>query len=146
MNKFLLKGVAALLCLTTAFFTVPCSDDDDDTNQSVSVTGVTLDRGAFSIAPGNSYQLTATVQPTSATNQSVSWSSSDESVATVTNDGTVTAVEEGTATITVTTAEGGYTATCTVTVEDGAETPGETIYIDEAITADVTFEEKTYIF
>ncbi|MCC8132130.1 MAG: Ig-like domain-containing protein [Tannerellaceae bacterium] len=142
MNKFLLKGVAALLCLTTAFFTVPCSDDDDDTNQSVSVTGVTLDRGAFSIAPGNSYQLTATVQPTSATNQSVSWSSSDESVATVTNDGTVTAVEEGTATITVTTAEGGYTATCTVTVEDGAEIPGETIYIDEAITADVTFEEK----
>ena len=65
---------------------------------------------------GERKQLTATVLPLNATNKSVEWSSSDESVATVDNSGLVTAVGDGTATITVTTNDGGFTDTCFVTV------------------------------
>lgn len=64
------------------------------------------------------YQLTATVLPVSAGDKSVSWSSSDESVATVDAGGVVTALAEGTATITVTTHDGGWTDTCLLLVEE----------------------------
>ena len=92
---------------------------------SVPATGVSLDKTALSIAVGNSVTLTATVTPVTATNPSVSWTSSDETVATVEN-GVVTAKKVGTATITATTIDGGYTATCTVTVTGAIDhTPGD---------------------
>ena len=80
------------------------------------VTGVTLNTETLELFTGGSATLTATVEPSDATNQNVTWSSSDPSVATVAN-GVVTAVGAGTATITVTTEDGGKTAICTVTVE-----------------------------
>jgi len=83
---------------------------------TVAVESVSLDTTAVTIAPGEKYTLTATVLPADATDKSVSWSSSEEGVATV-NDGVVTAVAVGTTTITVTTTDGSKTATCTVTVE-----------------------------
>lgn len=83
---------------------------------AVPVTGVTLDENAISIAEhGGTQTLTATVAPNDASNKSVTWTTSDAEVATVVN-GVVTGVVAGSATITVTTADGGYTATCTVTV------------------------------
>ena len=82
---------------------------------TVSVTGVTLDKDSLTLTEGNTAQLTATVKPDNATNKNVTWTSSDETVATVT-DGLVTALKEGTATITVTTEDGSKTATCAVTV------------------------------
>ena len=82
---------------------------------TVAVTGVTLDPTSTTLTVGNTETLTATVTPTNATNKSVTWSSSDTNVATVSN-GVVTAVAPGTATITATTTDGSYTATCTVTV------------------------------
>ena len=82
---------------------------------SVPVTDVGIDEAVMILIIGNTGQLTATVSPSSATNKSITWSSSDESVATVI-DGLVTADGVGTATITVTTVDGGYTATCVVTV------------------------------
>lgn len=81
----------------------------------VTVTGVTLDATTLELAVGGTETLTATVAPDDATNKAVTWSSSDESVATVA-DGVVTAVAEGDAIITVTTEDGGKTATCAVTV------------------------------
>ena len=81
----------------------------------IAVTGVTLNKPSTTIIVGNTETLTATVVPAEATNKTVSWTSSDESVATV-SDGVVTAVAVGSATITVTTADGGKTATCAVTV------------------------------
>lgn len=82
----------------------------------VSVTGVSVSPTALELFTGGNSSLTATVSPNDATNKNVSWSSSNTSVATVANDGTVHAVAPGNATITVTTEDGGYTATCAVTV------------------------------
>ena len=82
---------------------------------TVPVTGVTLSQTELSLVKGATATLTATVVPSDATNQKVRWSSNNTSVATVEN-GTVTAVSGGTATITVTTEDGNHTATCEVTV------------------------------
>ena len=79
------------------------------------VTGVTLNRSNLSLTAGGAAWLRAAVQPDNAANKMVTWSTSDASIATVT-DGVVTAVAPGTATITVTTVDGGFTAICTVTV------------------------------
>ena len=85
------------------------------TAKNVAVTGVTLDKSEVSITVGKTATLTATITPSNATNKNVSWTSSDEGVATVEN-GVVTAVAEGSATITVTTEDGKYSASCEVTV------------------------------
>jgi hypothetical protein len=86
---------------------------------SVAVTGVTLNQSSFSLAVGNTATLTETVSPSNASNKAVTWKSSNSSIASV-NNGTVTAVSAGQATITVTTADGGKTATCSVTVTGGS--------------------------
>jgi len=84
---------------------------------TVSVTGVTLDQETLTLtAGGDTGTLTATVAPANATNKNVTWTSDDESIATVA-DGVVTPVIVGTADITVTTEDGEFTATCLVTVE-----------------------------
>ena len=87
-----------------------------DGNQKISVTGVTLNKTALTLTEGASEKLTATVQPTNATNQKVTWSSDKTDIATVDENGLVTAVKEGTANITVTTEDGSKKATCVVTV------------------------------
>ncbi len=101
------------------------------TADTVPVTGVTMNKTSTSLYVGGSETLTATVQPGNASNQTVTWSTSDPSVATVEN-GTVTAVGRGTATITVTTVDGGFTADCTVTVSRYSTGGGPTTY---AVTA-----------
>ena len=82
----------------------------------VRVTGVTLNKTSLTLAAGFSETLTATVKPSNAAAKGVVWISSDHSVAVVDDNGRVTATGEGTATITVTTKDGGKTASCLVTV------------------------------
>lgn len=88
----------------------------DNVQISVSVTGVSLDKTEIVLVEGSSEKLTATVEPTNATNKNVTWSSDHEAIATVDQNGTVTARRGGQATITVTTVDGSKTATCTVRV------------------------------
>ncbi len=88
----------------------------DVASSAVPVASVSLNKTATTIEAGATETLTATVLPETATDKSVTWSSSKESVATVDNTGKVTAVAAGEATITVTTTDGSKTATCTVTV------------------------------
>ncbi len=83
---------------------------------SVPVTGVTVTPATLALTAGESDTLTANVAPDNATNKTVNWTSSNPAVATVDANGMVTAIAEGTATITATTEDGGKTATCTVTV------------------------------
>lgn len=83
----------------------------------VHVTGVTLNTSEVTLGGvGSTYKLTATVQPADAQNQNVTWTSDNPDVVTVSENGTLTAVAMGDATVTVTTAEGSYTASCTVKV------------------------------
>ena len=100
-------------------------------NTTVSVTGISLDKTEVTITEGGTETLTATVSPENATDKTVTWTSSDETVATVA-DGVVTAVAAGTATITATTVDGEYTAGCAVTVESAAPVSNPTIIVSSA--------------
>lgn len=84
----------------------------------VAVTDVSLDKTYMSLVQGNSRTLAATITPVNATNKKVEWKSSDNTIATVDSNGKVTAVNAGTATISVTTEEGNKTASCSVKVFD----------------------------
>ncbi len=88
---------------------------------TVSVTGISLSAMEQTLDIGGVTVLTATVLPTDATNKSVTWSSSNSSVAIVTS-GVVTAIGEGSAVITATTEDGMKTAECTVTVNAPVDT------------------------
>ena len=102
----------------SAFEVVP--EGGSDTPTVIPVTGVQIGSSSLALEPGETANLTATVLPSNATDKSVSWSSSNSGVATVDNNGKVTAVAAGSAVITVTTTDGGKTATCTVTVTNPA--------------------------
>ena len=95
----------------------------------VSVTGVSLDKTSLSLKVKEKTNLNAVVNPSNATNKNLTWKSSNTSVATV-SDGTVTAVSTGTATITVTTSDGGYKATCKVIVTRNASSNCVSISVD----------------
>lgn len=123
------------------------------------VVSVKLDYTSVNIALGKTKALTATVSPKNATNKDVSWRSSNPLVARVTQSGVVTALAEGTAVITCTTADGGFKASCTVkcivpvdavtlkpaelTLKKGAsKTLKETVYPEYATVQDVTWESS----
>jgi glucose/arabinose dehydrogenase/PKD repeat protein len=98
----------------------------------VNVTGVTVSPTSATLAISNTQQLTATIAPANASNQNVSWSSSNNAAATVNTSGLVTAVAAGTATITATTQDGNKTATCNITCTSIAVT-GVTVNPPSAI-------------
>jgi uncharacterized protein (TIGR02145 family) len=84
----------------------------------IEVTGVTLNKSTLLLLALEATEtLTATVTPETATDKAVTWSSDDSTIATVDENGLITAVKAGSATITVTTADGSYTADCAVTVQ-----------------------------
>jgi len=95
----------------------------------IPVTGIQLNASSRSMNSGNEFQLVATISPANADDQSVTWISSDPSIATVDENGLVTAIAVGTATITVTTNDGGHTATCAITVT-AATFPATGVTID----------------
>ena len=114
-------GVVTAKGVGTATITVTTNDGGKTAMCSVivipvAVTGVTLNKSSLSLYQNDSETLVATVLPSNATNKNVSWSTSNSSVATVSTSGQVTAISPGTATITVTTADGGKTASCSVSV------------------------------
>jgi hypothetical protein len=82
----------------------------------IPVTGIRLDQSSMTLKKGETPKLTATISPANATDQSVEWTSSDSSVASVDDTGHITAVEGGSAIITVKAHDGGYTAQCRITV------------------------------
>ena len=95
-----------------------CSVCGDDNNVYANVNGVTLNHTTLNLKIGDTKQLTVTVMPENAKDKSVTWSSSNSSVAQVSSTGKVTAKGKGSATITVTTTDGNYSATCTVVVSE----------------------------
>lgn len=109
-----------------AIYTMSGTKEED-----IAVESITLNETTVSITEGRTYTIVATVSPVDATNKNVIWTSSDENVATV-EDGKITAISEGTATITAKTEDGEYTATCVVTVtKDGTTPPVEDVQPEE---------------
>lgn len=93
------------------------TDTSGQSGDTVAVTGVSLNKNSLSLKVNASETLTATVNPSNATNKDVTWESSNTAIATVSN-GTVKGVAKGSATITVKTSDGNFTATCSVTVSE----------------------------
>lgn len=87
------------------------------TEDSIAVTGVSISPKTVSLKVGGGQKLTATVEPSDATDKTISFETSANQIATVNNNGLVTAIAEGSSTITVTTSDGGFTDTTPVTVE-----------------------------
>ena len=121
-----------LIGLLTIAFLLCCNKEID----SISINSVSIDKKSIEIIVGDVEMLKVTINPSNSSNKNVYWTSSDSSVATVDNAGKVTAVKAGSATITVTTEDGGKTATCKVTVK-------EKIYPVTAVTIDKTSVELT---
>ena len=120
-----INGVVTARSVGTAVITVRTNDGGKTatcrvnvtapTPSTVKVTGVSLSKTSMNLYVGNTSSLVATVSPSNATNKNITWTSSNNSIATVSN-GVVTAKSAGTATITVKTSDGAKTATCKVTV------------------------------
>lgn len=90
--------------------------------EEIAVDSITLNETSITLAVGDSYTLVATIEPSNATNKSINWESDNEDVVTV-EDGKVTAISEGTATVTATSVDGEFTASCDITVEEKSTTP-----------------------
>lgn len=110
----LLSGTLALCTFALAACDQP--EEDKPPVSTTAVTGVDITDEDFTLAPSETKQLTANVQPEDATNKNVSWSSDDETVATVNGSGLVTAVAEGVAIITATSEDGNFEDYVGVTV------------------------------
>ncbi len=91
-------------------------EDNGENPEVIPVTGITLSETSLALEVGDTHTLTATVVPTNATNTNCTWLSSAANIVSVDNNGKLTALTIGNATITVKTEDGGRIATCTVTV------------------------------
>ena len=122
------NGVVTAISAGTATITAMAGDKValcQVTVENIAVSGITLSQSAASLLKGELLTLTATVVPADAFDKTVTWSTSDESIAAVDGNGVVTAVAEGTATITAT--AGGHSAACLITVEKGVAVSGITL-------------------
>ena len=111
--------------------------------QNVAVSSVSLNRSSLPITVGDAdVTLTATVYPTNATNKNVSWESNATNIATVSDNGVVHAVAEGSAVITVKTEDGGFEDYCTVLVSKAAQGNVDVTSIEIAGQNTVEVEER----
>jgi len=126
----------------TATITVTTQDggktDTCTVTVNPAVTGVTLSNAFAEVGVSRTLTLTPTVQPTNAPNKNVTWASSNTAVATVSSSGVVTGVAVGTATITVTTVDGGRTASCEMTIVPVAVTGVTLSQTSASLTAGAT--------
>ena len=103
------------------------------------VAGVGLNRTALILGVrGSTGQLTATVSPATAVNKNVTWNSNNPAVATVSSTGLITAIARGTATVTATTADGGFGAPCAVTVTGNSDATLRSLTVASAAGTNVT--------
>ena len=128
MVKYFFKRAAMLMALAAVVIASGCkqtvnTETVNTGTTAVAVTGIKLNKGDLSLKVDESKKLAATVMPANATNKQVTWASDKPAVATVSQDGTVTAKEEGTAQITVKTVNGGKIARCKITVTAKDPTP-----------------------
>ena len=109
-----MKTITSFLfgCLSAALF-IACGPQEP---QKIAVTGITLDRDQITMTEGETTTLTPSITPADATEKGITWISSNQAIATV-SEGQVNALQAGDAVITARTNDGAFTATCAVTVE-----------------------------
>lgn len=135
-------------CIVNVSGTVDALLGEDD-EEYIPATSVSLNKSSINLNVGDSETLTTTVAPVGAY-PNVIWSSSDDAVATVTADGVVTGIAEGSAIITATTVYGGFTASCTVSVNIASTINGHSYvdiglrksHIDSRITPGSAYDRK----
>ena len=118
-----MKGYFHLLVLALFGFVCSCSQKENTTPATIQVSAIILNPSSLTLKEGETSVITATVSPNNASNQKVIWSSSNASVASI-SDGTVTGISKGTAIITATADDNGKVATCSVTVNAKSEGGG----------------------
>ena len=111
-TKTAIWGLCAFM-LTASLIFYSCSDDD-----AIDVTSITLSETSITLQGGESVTLDVAIKPDDASKAKLVWTSSDESIATVSSSGEILGVKAGIATITVTAENGGKTDECTVKVYD----------------------------
>ena len=117
LTAYIVKGDAMVAVIFDAYYDlVTIMYKPTSSSTTVNPTGVSLNISSRTMIVGNEYEFIATVSPSNATNKSLTWSSSNSSVASVSSDGIVTAKKAGSATITVKTSNG-KTDTCAITVK-----------------------------
>ena len=117
-----------IYCLAIAAVLFTACKKDKAQEQGIPVTGVTLNQTELMLEVGDTATLIATVEPADATNKTVIWTSSNSAVATVNDNGLITAIIEGDVTIAVTTEDGKKTATCDlIVVKRGVPVTGVTL-------------------
>lgn len=107
---------------------------------NIAVSSISIDKGSATIDAGKSVKLSATISPSDATNKKYSWSSNNNAIATVDQNGNVTGIKAGTATISVTSDDGGHTSSCTVTVkgsQTGANVAVTGVSIEKSVSVSV---------
>lgn len=152
MKKTLLSIATILMALIVV---VSCKkkDEEDNSNDPISVQTVSLDQTSYSLAIGGTVTLTASIYPETATNKSLVWTSDNVSVATASGSGTtctVTAVSEGTANITVFAADdASISAKCVITVSTTVKpvvTVKDSISVNTIWTSDNIYLIKGYLY
>ncbi len=106
--------------------------DEEHIEPVIPVTGIELNETSIAIDINDTVVLLAQVIPEDATDKSLTWLSTDEEIVTVEN-GLVTGIKDGTASVIVSTVDGGYTATCEIVVIDGTIIPVEDILLNDSI-------------
>lgn len=139
MNKKL-----TLIFATSLFLTLASCSGSNPTDPStppsgdIPVTSISLDKTTLTLKEEETYKLTATINPSDATDKTITWSSSKTSFVSVSNEGLVTALSEGSSTITATSSNG-KTASCVVTVNKKVDpTPTDIDGVYELITSTPT--------
>lgn len=149
-NNVLIDEVTGLTATVTGLtpntkysFHVTETDGDDEsaksnvvefTTAAIPVDSITLNASTKSIAKGGTFQLTATITPSNATNKTITWTSSAPTIASVSSSGLITGLKSGTATITAKT-NNNKTATCAVTVTAIVKTPTNLVASDVTATS-----------
>ncbi len=126
------KAGSATITVTTTDGSKTATCSVTVTAKTIEVNDVGLDKSEMEMVAGDSYQFTVTLKPDNASDKALSWSSSDENVATVDNSGKVTAISEGKVTITVKTSNPAQSASCDITVK-AASIPVTGVNIDSWI-------------
>ena len=135
-----LTGTAANYDVTTKDGTLIVTEKTvTPPSEEVAVTGVTVDKTEVALKVGGTEKVTATVAPENATNKTVAWTTSNDKVATVASDGTITGVGAGVATVTAKAGDKSAEVKVTVTA---AETPAQ----EEVAVAEVKIDQTAVAF